>query len=44
MLVSYNITTWCYNPQGHNLNLHCHENLKHCDSMKLWCYTGQSQM
>jgi len=29
-LVSYHITTWCHNPEDHNLNLHCCENPKSC--------------
>jgi len=29
-IVSYHITTWCHNPEDHNMNLQCHENLKSC--------------
>jgi hypothetical protein len=25
-IVSYHITTWCHNPEDHNMNLQCHEN------------------
>jgi hypothetical protein len=27
ILVSYHITTWHYNPEDSDMNLHCHENL-----------------
>jgi hypothetical protein len=27
--ISY-ITTWCYNPQDHELNIHHHNNFKSC--------------
>jgi hypothetical protein len=27
-LVSYHITTWCHNPEDHDLNIHHCENLK----------------
>jgi hypothetical protein len=29
-LVSYNITAEWHNPEDHNFNFHCHENLKYC--------------
>jgi len=28
MLVYYHITTQCHNPEDHDLNFYCHENLK----------------
>jgi hypothetical protein len=43
-LVSY-IIIWCHNTKNHDVNLHCHENLKSCNSsfmpqdiQFLWCY------
>jgi len=28
MLVDYHITTQCHNMENHEMDLHCHENLK----------------
>jgi len=39
-LISYHITTWHHNPEDHNLNLYCHENLKSwtTDGVDPWLY------
>jgi len=33
--LSYHITTWQHNPENHNLNLDCHENLRSCKAFPL---------